>query len=327
MQQPPDRRATLKLGGLAFAASSLPWWAACARSTDEPRPQHPQAPPPTKSGPWRPPLERTIEQARTQGKPVLVLVVEDHLVNAAVQLPDLLRAARDEQAAWFATCLPVVATRGQVQAALGHDIEGARWGLFEHGVDGSEWTSIPWLTSQRSVRSESDDHEQARLANLDRLRQQLVAGRKLEQLVERARQALGAAYVRRIEAALKSSAELSAEDLLLAPALVLAHPSRERRIPALASAVRERFWSAPLPGSRWASSHGCGVALVEYLPTDSAGVRADIDAILNGAPRPSRDELGRPVATSYAHPLGVLCGMGYAGPDGERFLLAYVDEP
>ena len=39
MQQPPDRRATLKLGGLAFAASSLPWWAACSRSSDEPQPQ------------------------------------------------------------------------------------------------------------------------------------------------------------------------------------------------------------------------------------------------------------------------------------------------
>jgi len=327
MHQPPDRRATLKLGGLAFAASSLPWWAACSRSSDEPQPQHAQAPPPTQSGPWRPPLERTIERARIQGKPVLVLVVEDHLVNTAVQLPDMLHAARDEQAAWFATCLPVVATRGQVQAALGHEIEGARWGLFEHGAHGSEWTSIPWLTSQRSVGRQSDDHIQERLANLDSLRQHLDAGRKLEQLVERARQALGAADVRRIEAALGSSAELSAEDLLLAPALVLAHPSRERRIPALASAVRERFWSTALPGSRWASSHGCGVASVEYLPTDSAGVRADIDALLNGAPRPPRDERGRPVATSYVPPLGVLCGMGYAGSDGERFLLAYVDEP
>jgi hypothetical protein len=149
----------------------------------------------------------------------------------------------------------------------------------------------------------------------------------LEQLAERARQALGAAVARRIEAALDSAAELSAEDLLLAPALVMAHPSRERRIAALASAVRERFWSAPLPGSRWARAFACEEPSVDFLPTDDDGVRADVDALLRGLPRPPRDERGRPAAQPIPERVAFSCGMGHISSGGERFLLAYVDEP
>jgi len=317
MQQSPDRRAALKLSGLAFAAGSLPWWVACTRPGASP-------PPPAR---WRSPLERTIESARTQGKPVLVLVADDDHAGVGAALADMLRFASDEQAAWFAACAPVLASREQLEAALGFALEGETCGLLEQGPHGPEWTSLPWSLSVVLGWRESDERAAVRRANLDALHQQLVTGRKLEQLAARAREALGAGAARRIEAALDSSAELSHDELLLAPALVLVHTSRERRIAQLASAVRERFWSAPLPGSRWATGYGCARATVDFLPTDDDGVRADVDAMMNGLPRPPRDERGRPAARPIPERAGFMCGMGHFSIGGERFLLAYVDEP
>lgn len=327
MQQPPDRRATLKLGGLAFAASSLPWWAACARSTDEPQPQHPLAPPPTKSGPWRTPLERALESAERGGKPLLVLLDRDASGEwFGSMFAAMLRLASDDEVALLAVCEVVVASSAQVEALLAPGVRVLGSGLVERAERELRWTELHWDMSNYGW-TDGERLARAVRSNFDALGELLVSGEALARRAKQARAALPPAVCQRVDAALTNNEKLAPEDLQVAAALVLAHPKWPQRVAALAQAVRGGLASRPPLGSRWASDRGCGVESVEYLPTDDAGVRMDIAAILDGAPRPPRDERGRPVATSYVPPLGVLCGMGYAGPDGERFLLAYVDEP
>lgn len=330
MQQPPDRRATLKLGGLAFAASSLPWWAACSRSSDEPQPQLLLQPTPTQSGPWRPPLERALESAEQRGKPLLVLIDRDASGEwFGSMFAAMLRLGSDDEVALLAVCEVVVASGAQVEALLTPSVRVLGSGVLERAERELRWTELHW---EMSTYGWTDGERLAGVvhSNFDALGDLLVSGEVLARRAKQARAALSPALCERVDLALTNNNRLAPEELQVAAALVLAHPKSPQRVAALAQAVRSGLSSRPPLGSRWVSSYGCGVSSVEYLPTDSAGVRADIDAILEGAPRPPRDERGRPVAAPYVpstSSLGVLCGMGYAGPDGERFLLAYVDEP
>lgn len=327
MQQPPDRRSALKLGGLAFAAGSLPWLVACSRSTDEP--QHQQQPPP-QPGPWRPPLERALESAELSGKPLLVLLDRDASGEwFGSMFAAMVRLASDDEVALLAVCEVVVASGAQVEALLTPGLRVLGSGVLEHVERELRWTELHW---EMSTFGWTDGERLAGVvrSNFDVLGEVLASGEALARRAKQARAALPAALCQRVDAALTKNERLAPEDLQVAAALVLAHPKWPQRVATLAQAVRGGLASRPPLGSRWVSSHGCGVSSVEYLPTDDDGVRMDIAAILDGAPRPPRDERGRPVAASHdpsVASLGVLCGMGYAGPDGERFLLAYVDEP
>jgi hypothetical protein len=324
-----ERRDALKLGGAWLVAGSLPWWSGCSAESAPGATNAAEAPHGEPDLAWKSPLERTLETARASGKPVLALVERDGDPWASMGrlIADAIAVGDDLSIAALALCEPVFATREQLRKELGPTVRVEGPGLIEFDDAGGRWRPI-WIEDGHPGRFDAESPERARAAqNTEALKFELAGEDRLRRRAASARKALPLEFQRRLVERMDAGDTLPADELIRGAALVLSHRRWRDHVEVLAVRHRSELLARPLPGSRWAQTQGCANSTVEFLPTDDDGVRFDLDALVTGAPRPSRDARNRPLAQPLPERAGFACGMARRSDISDRFLLSYTDEP
>ncbi|MBM3978566.1 MAG: hypothetical protein FJ299_16455 [Planctomycetes bacterium] len=319
----PRRRRFLKFLG----ASAL--FAACNSSRDEKSVAGESAAVPAgmpgDSG-THAPRERELrsawQRAQALGKPLLVVLVPES--DAAAQrdvsalFGGLLNHGTRDQLALLGLTELACATRAEVERVTGADWKGEPLCVLVDGADPVigravdaqldaqlNFISLMYGTSEIGETWEQSNERLEQNAKLrssqlaDAIRLALVPdATALQKLTARARSVVPAsnsaafAYLATCPEGLRSADALDYAALVHAAA---AEPnsSQDKLLDTLAAGVRERWVRAPVPGSYWASSTGCGQD-VEY-------------------PAPVHDKAG----------IGFACGMGHTPEYSQRFLYFY----
>ncbi len=324
-----ERREALKLGGAWLVAGSLPWWSSCSSDFAPGATNSAEAPPFEAGFVWKSPLDRTLERARANGKPVLALVEleGDGWASIGRIIADAIAVGDDVFMAALSLCEPVFATREQLREALGPSVRVEGPGLIEIDHAGLRWTPI-WIEDGHPARFDPNSPERARAAsNAETLQFELAGEDRLRRRAESARKALSLEFQRHLVECMDAGDTLPAEELIRGAALVLSHPRWRDHVEVLAVRHRSELLARPFPGARWAKEHGCATTTVEFLAEDDDGVRCDLEAVVNSEPRPPRDERNRPLPQPPPERVGFVCGMGRSSDISDRFLLLYTDEP
>jgi hypothetical protein len=324
-----ERRDALKLGGAWIVASSLPWWSSCSSESPPDAENDEETPHRESSFAWKSPLERTLEKARASGKPVLALVEREGDAWSSIGrwIADVIAAGDEVFIAALALCEPVFATREQVRGVLPPAVLVEGSGLIELDDSGVHWTPIG-IEDWYPARFNEMSRERARAAlTAETLQFELAGEDRLRRRAERARNTLPSEFRRHLIERMDAGDTLPAGDLIRGAALVLSHRRWRDHIEGLAVRHRSELLARPLPGSRWAKEYGCATSTVEFLAEDDDGIRCDLEAMVNGEPRPARDERNRPLPQPPPERVGFVCGMGRSSDISDRFLLLYTDEP
>lgn len=325
-----ERRDALKLGGAWFVAGSLPWWWGCSADSAPLKELEPvEGIEPVRGGS---PLERAVERARQNGKPILVFVTTEPPATwsqLATDVGELFHAGGDELLLDVALAELVCASPTQL-AAWGVTVAPDAVGLLERQGATQRWSPIAWI-----ARATGSDRWESNIEIKDRARRNIVALRTAlagskELLAERehsARAALSREWLADFERRIATRGALDPSRLHFAAAVARGSARWSDLRPDMLRRVREQVLGAGPGGARWVHFGDCGIDQIGFLPTDSDGVRFDLGERLAGRPPAPRDVDGQPYGSNTAGALGALCGMAYGGDRSTRFLAFYVDEP
>lgn len=305
MTSPIDRRDFFRFTAISTGAISLPAWLAAAFSPQDP--EH-------RDSDRAAALRKARERAVARGKPLLVFVVpaDPHLWDRGQLLGAFLNHGGPETLLDLALCEPACATPADIQrvfpktrvddSALMVVIETER--PTHTRVVAPELEAPPareefadWQTWQEAA----EKHLKERIAKIHATLRDAVAGdpAALAARADAVRPHLTDAERERIEAFVAGTVEELEAQLLLDAAAVVrmaaAAPRRpedpERLRNAVATAARSVYVTERIPGSKWATTMGCGVT-VEGEKDDG---------------------------------LAIACGMGSVPPLSQRFLYFYSD--
>ncbi len=277
----------------------------------------------------RAPLDRALADARRLGKPVLVLVgpePPEGLTRLGDSFGSLVEGEDDEFLHDLLLCELCCATPRQVFEAAGARVIPDQIGLLECTPRGLEWKPVDFVP-----RTEGLGHDlwlAVLAANKAAVRSALAHDDgMLKRRAEAVRAARGPQVVAEFTARMDRGEPVQPDDLLSMSALLRVRADWPERVGALNQAAFSHFSDVPPRGSRWAGQ-SCAAADVDALPTDSAGVRYDLQRRVNGKSPALRLLPGRPLSNPFASShAGILCGMSFGGAHGGRFLLFYIDEP
>jgi len=295
-----DRRSWFAAAGGAAGFGMMPAWLGFfARAGQDPKP----APPPTR----RQQLQAAAEQAEAQGRPLLVFVVpEDE--NAAYTRGQWLGAwwmhGGERARLDLALCVPAAASVRDVQALVDVRLPDPAPVLLLVDAPRRTQPGRQAATVTPIVVDLPADASPGLPADLERLTLALATalprhGGALDEMAQRVRARLSDEQQQHVAGWLAGGPPPEDELLVRATAWVRcaaagmeAEPSRSTQA-ALLAAIERRLVRRRLPGSRWATSSGCGAEIED--------------------PDPALGEVGA----------GVECGMGRVPEVCRRFLLFY----